>query len=143
MGVDWVLGLAAAIAATLLSLRLLPPGPGTVRPWPLLKYVRRFMTQSFVGGVDVACRALDPRSVSQPGLISHRTRLRPGPRRTLFGALTSQIPGSVALGSDQPDEMLYHCLDPSPSAARDLVENEALFLAIRATDHAEQQESCP
>lgn len=143
IGADWAVGLAAAAGAALLSLRLLPPMRCALRPWPLLKFAGRFMTQSFLGGLDVARRALDPRPLSTPGLISRRTSLRPGRGRTLFGALTSQLPGSIALGSDQPGDMLYHCLDPSPSVARGLAEDETLFLAICNSDHAEGLESRP
>jgi multicomponent Na+:H+ antiporter subunit E len=132
IGIDWAVGALAAAGAALLSLRLLPPGQGAPRPWPLLRLLLRFLTQSLLAGLDVARRALDPRLPLSPGLIRHRTGLPPGPGRALFGALTSQVPGTLAVESKRPGELLYHCLDVRQDVARGLAADEALYLKVSA-----------
>ena len=134
IGVDWTVGVLAGLGAALLSLRLLPPAPGVPRPWPLLRLLLRFLFQSLVAGLDVARRALDPRLPVDPGLLQQPTALPPGTARALFGALTSQVPGTLAVGSmvdpDAPDRLLYHCLDRGQDATRGLAADEALLLRV-------------
>jgi multicomponent Na+:H+ antiporter subunit E len=130
IGVDLAVGAVAAVCAALLSLRLLPPGRGAPRPLPLLRLVMRFLMQSLVAGLDVARRALDPRLPLHPGLVRHRTALPPGTGQALFGALTSQVPGTLAVRSERSGELLYHCLDLRQDVARGLAADEAMFLRV-------------
>lgn len=130
IGVDWAVGALTALAAAALSLRLLPPAPRAPRLGALLKYLLRFLVQSLLAGLDVARRALDPRLPIEPGLLSQPTSLPPGAGRTLFGALTSQVPGTLAVDLDDPDRLLYHCLDRHQDATRGLTADEALFLRV-------------
>lgn len=127
MGVDWAVGALAALAAAALSLRLLPPARRAPRLWPLLRFLVRFPVQSLVAGLDVARRALDPRLPVSPTLLQHRSALPPGTSRTLFGALSSQIPGTLAVDLDDPERLLYHCLYRPDAAGRGLAADEALF----------------
>ncbi|MGC1826997.1 MAG: Na+/H+ antiporter subunit E, partial [Pseudolabrys sp.] len=78
---DIFVGVLAAIIATSVSLRLLPPGTIRLRPIVLAKLVLRFLYQSIGAGVDVAWRALDPRLPLQPGYVIYRSRLPPGTMR--------------------------------------------------------------
>jgi multicomponent Na+:H+ antiporter subunit E len=126
-----------------LSLRLVPPSPSTPRPWPLLRLGLRFLIQSLLAGLDVARRALDPRLPMSPSLLRQPTALTPGPRRALFGALTSQVPGTLAVGSGDRDALLYHCLDHPQDAARGLATDEALFLAGLGADLTAPRERRP
>jgi multicomponent Na+:H+ antiporter subunit E len=87
----------------------------------------RFPVQSLLAGLDVARRALDPRLPVSPTLLQHRTALPPGTSRTLFGALSSQVPGTLTVDLDEPERLLYHCLDRPDRAARGLAADEALF----------------
>lgn len=130
VGVDWLVGALAAAAAALLSLRLLPPAPRGPRAWPLVRYLLRFSMQSLLGGLDVARRALDPRLPLDPGLFAQPTALRGATRRALFGALTSHVPGTLAVDLDDPERLLYHSLDQGQDAARGLTADEALFLTV-------------
>jgi multicomponent Na+:H+ antiporter subunit E len=127
IGVDWAVGALAALAAAALSLRLLPAAPRGPRPWLLLRYLLRFLGQSLAAGLDVARRALDPRLPVGPVLLRQPTALPPGTARALFGAVTSQVPGTLCIGAGDADELLYHCLDNGPDAARALARDEALL----------------
>src|SRR5262249_18014833 len=78
---DLVAGVAATLAATWTSLRLLPPGRSRWRPVYLARLVLHFLRQSVVAGVDVAWRALDPRLPFTPGFVVYPVGLPPGPAR--------------------------------------------------------------
>jgi multicomponent Na+:H+ antiporter subunit E len=129
IGVDLAVGVFAAAAASWLSLRLLPPVRPMPRPWRLIRLLLRFLWQSLAGGLSVARRAFDPRLRLSPGFIRHPTELPPGSARALFGALTSQVPGTLAIGADQVGELQYHCLDPHQGVEPGLANDETLFRA--------------
>ncbi|MEY6433612.1 Na+/H+ antiporter subunit E [Thioalkalicoccus limnaeus] len=125
---DLATGLAAALAATWASLWLLPPRPG--RRWRLTALVRlagRWSWQAVVAGVQVAWLALQPRLRLQPGFIAYPARLRPGPARDTFGAITSLLPGTLPVGSDADGALVYHCLDVTQPIAAQLAADEALL----------------
>lgn len=129
IGLDWLVGVPGAFAAAWVSLRLLPPAPPglRLRSWALLRYALRFMVQSLVAGLDVARRALDPRLPLEPGLLHQPTALDGAAHRAVFAALTSQVPGTLAVDLDEPGRLLYHCLDRRQDAAGGLAADEALF----------------
>src|SRR5262245_5045723 len=80
-------GAVATLAATWVSLRLLPPGMSRVRPTALARFALRFLHQSVVAGVDVARRALDPGLPLHPGFVVYPVGLPPGPARNTLTAL--------------------------------------------------------
>jgi len=129
IGVDLAVGLLAAAAATWVSLRLLPPGPGRVRPGALARLTGRFLWQSVVAGIYVARLALAPRLTLRPGWLNYRVQIPPGPGRASFGALTSLVPGTLPVGAGPGDSLVYHCLDPSQPVAQGLAADEALLMA--------------
>lgn len=140
--IDWVVGIGAAVLATLLSLRLLPPTGAAPRPFALLRFLWRFSFQSLGAGFDVARRAFDPRLPVRPGLLRQPTALPEGDVRVLFGAVTSQVPGTLAVGSADHDALLYHCLDRSQDAAPELARDEVLFrkvLGVATSDTSDRQ----
>ena len=128
IGPDWAVGAVTAGCAALLSMRLLPPARHQLRLWPLLRFVVRFLVQSLLAGLGVARRALDPRLPVAPGLLRQPTALPEGTLRALFGAVSSQVPGTICVDSAGRDLLLYHCLDQGPEAARALAADEALLL---------------
>ena len=125
---DLVAGVIATCAATWVSLRLLPPSKGRVRPTALVGLALRFLRQSMVAGVDVARRALDPRLPLQPGFVTYQVGLEPGPARHLFTTLMSLLPGTVPAGSAGTGALLIHCLDVGQLVAAQLAEEEAQFV---------------
>jgi multicomponent Na+:H+ antiporter subunit E len=127
---DLIAGGVAASAATCASLHLLRPGAGRVRPAAFARLVLRFLRQSIIAGVDVARRALDPRLPLNPGFVLYPVRLPAGPRRNMFTALMSLLPGTVPTGSAESGGLLIHCLDVGQPVAAQLAEEEALFARV-------------
>jgi multicomponent Na+:H+ antiporter subunit E len=127
---DLAVGLVTAAAATWASLRLLPPGPGHVRPVALAVLALRFLAQSVVAGADVAWRALDPSLPLRPGFVRCPIRIAPGPARSAFCALSSLLPGTLPVGSDHGDALSMHCLDVGQPVPAQMAEAEARFLRV-------------
>jgi multicomponent Na+:H+ antiporter subunit E len=120
---DLAVGLVAVLAASLASMRLLPPEAGHLRLGALLGFLPHFLWQSVLAGVDVARRALSPRMPLKPGFIVYRVGFRPGLARNEFASITSLLPGSVPVG-DSEDSMVYHCLDLDEPVAEQMAAEE-------------------
>ncbi len=127
---DLVPGLCAAALAAWASLRLMPPDPvgGNVRWLATLRLFARFVRVSVVAGLDVAQRALAPRMRLAPGCVQYLPQLPPCDARSLFLAMTSQMPGTIPSGTEPTGTITYHCLDASQPVASQLAEEEARLL---------------
>jgi multicomponent Na+:H+ antiporter subunit E len=121
-------GIIALVAATWVSLRLLPPGAARPSPIAIACLVLRCLRQSIVAGVDVAWRALDPRLPLRPGFVTHSALLPPGPALNAFCALTSLAPGTLPAGLNDSGAIVVHCLDVGQPVASHLVADEKLFM---------------
>jgi multicomponent Na+:H+ antiporter subunit E len=133
---DVALGLAAAAAATWISLRLLPPAGGRVRLGALLVQGPHFLWESVRAGVDVARRALSPRMPLEPGFVASPTRLPHGVARNTFSTVAGLMPGTLPAGDDG-ESLIVHALDISQPVAEQLGAEERRFgpaLSAR-TDH--------
>jgi multicomponent Na+:H+ antiporter subunit E len=131
MAADLLIGLLASAVATGVSLRLLPPASGRLRVVALARFAGHFVWQSVVAGFDVARRAFDPRLPLKPGYVAFPTRLPPGTGRGAFGAITSSVPGTLAVGTDLAGNLVYHCLDLDKPVAASLARDEALLRRVR------------
>ena len=127
---DILPGLGAAALATWASLRLMPPDPlgGSVRWLEALRLFARFVRVSVLAGLDVARRALAPRMRLAPGYVNYRPQLPPSDARSLFQAMTSQMPGTIPSGTEPSGSIAYHCLDASQPVAEQLAEEESRLL---------------
>jgi multicomponent Na+:H+ antiporter subunit E len=127
---DLLPGLGAATLATWASLRLMPPDPvgGSVRWLSALGLFARFVRVSVLAGLDVARRALAPRMRLDPGFVRYRPQLPPSDARSLFQAMTSQMPGTIPSGTEPSGAIAYHCLDASQPVAEQLAEEESRLL---------------
>jgi len=119
----WVYGAIAVAGATALSLVLLPAGPRPARVLRLFALFPGFLMRSVLGGVDVAWRALHPRLPVRPGWVSQKTSMRDGAARSLFGAETSLLPGTLSAGCDETGLMI-HCLDANELTRKRLAAEE-------------------
>jgi len=126
---DVAVGLVATFCATYVSLRLLPPGAGEIRLWPLLRHLPRFVWQSFVAGIDVAGRAFSPGPRLRTGFVEYRTKLPRGHARNNFATIMSLLPGTLPSG-DARDTIEFHCLDVSQPVAEDLAREEARLTPV-------------
>jgi multicomponent Na+:H+ antiporter subunit E len=131
---DLVVGALTAVAATWVSLRLLPPASGCLHFGVLLTLVPHFMWESVLAGIDVARRAFDPRLPLRPGFVDCPLDFPPGFARNTFSTITSLLPGSVPSGeSDGQDHgagdgaLVYHCLDITQPVVEQLWKEERLL----------------
>ena len=128
--INLLVGALAAAVATWASLRLLPPGPWSLRPVALSGLVLRFLRQSIGAGIDVAWRALDPRLPLRPGFVVYRPQLPPGATRNAFCTMTSLLPGTLPCGSDESGDIVVHCLDVAQPVVEQLAAEEALLVQV-------------
>jgi multicomponent Na+:H+ antiporter subunit E len=117
-------GAAAAVAATAVSLKLLPPSPRRAKIWALIALIPGFLWRSVLGGADVAWRALHPKLPVRPGWIDYPVKLQDGTARAMFGAQTSLLPGTLSAGVEG-GSMRIHCLEVSDRTRGELARGEA------------------
>ena len=125
---DLAAGSAAAIAATWVSLRLMPVEDWNLHPIKLAKFVFHFLRQSIVAGTDVAFRALDPRLPLRHGFVVYRAHLPPGAKRNAFCAIISLLPGTLPCGLAEGNDLTIHCLDVTQPVVEQLAAEEALYM---------------
>lgn len=130
---DLLVGTLASAWATWVSLRLLPPVAGRIRLAALGRLMLSFLWQSVVGGIDVARRAFHPRMPLRTGFLAYRVGFPPGAGREAFGALTSLMPGTLPVGTDTNDTLIYHCLDLDQPVTAGLAREEVLLRRVRTT----------
>ena len=123
---DVAVGAFAAVAATWVSLRLLPPQTGRVRFFQFLALVPRFLWQSLIAGIDVARRVFAPSLPLHTGFVNYRTGFPRGQARNNFATITSLMPGTLPAG-DGPDTIEFHCLDIEQPVAAQMAEEERLL----------------
>ena len=129
---DLIFGLAATLAATLLSLRILEPAAGQLHFGSLLVLLPHFVWQSIVAGFDVARRAFDPSLPLRPGFVSCPLGFPEGMARNTFATFTSLMPGTVPCGEDEGG-LIYHCLDVRQPVVEQLwAEEKRLARAVTA-----------
>jgi multicomponent Na+:H+ antiporter subunit E len=128
---DLAVGVVATAWATWVSLRLLPPTSGRIRWGALGRLAVHFLWQSVVAGLDVALRAFHPRLPLRPGFLAYRVGLPAGTARSAFGAFTSLMPGTLPVGTDTNDTLVYHCLDIERPVAGGLARDERLLASVR------------
>ena len=123
---DLVLGILSAVAATWVSLRLLPPAMGCLRFGALLALMPHFLWESIVAAIDVARRALGPNMRLEPGFVNCPLDFPPGLARNTFATITSLLPGSVPCGENK-EALVYHCLDVGQPVVEQLWKEERLL----------------
>jgi len=131
---DLVVGALTAIAAGIVSLRLLPPGALHPRPFPMLVLVARFPFQVLLAGCDVAWRALSPRMPLELGCVTYQPQTRDGAERQAFLTLMSLLPGTLPTGTVAAADgdlraQSIHCLDVSKPVAMQMAREETAFRA--------------
>ncbi|SDB59182.1 multicomponent Na+:H+ antiporter subunit E [Desulfonatronum thiosulfatophilum] len=117
------LGIIAILSASVLSLRMIPPGAWNWRFSALIRFGPYFLHQSLLGGLDVAYRALRPRMDLKPVVITHILRLESEPARVFFVWVVSLLPGTAGVDL-QYDTVSVHVLDESIADAQKLRELE-------------------
>lgn len=94
---SWSVGGVAILAATRLSLHLLPPVPTHVSRAGLVRFLAFFVHQSLRSGVQVAWFALRPRLALRPAVVEISLRLPQGISRVLLANTMSLLPGTLSV----------------------------------------------
>jgi multicomponent Na+:H+ antiporter subunit E len=106
----WVVGAVAAVAATALSVLLLPPAGSPVRLGPMFRIIPHFIWVSFRGGLDIAWRVFHPNLPLDSSWVKYFTRLPPGMARFCLSNEVSLMPGTLIAGATG-DILHVHCID--------------------------------
>lgn len=127
---SWLVGVPAVLAATLVSMALVPAFPWS--PTGVVCFLPFFAWQSLRGGVDVAWRAFHPRTPIAPGLVEYPLRLAPGLPRVFMVNTVSLLPGTLSaeLGADC---LIVHVLDTQKSVLSELMMVEQAVARMFAT----------
>ncbi len=123
----WLFGVPFVALAVVASLGLTPSRTWRIDPPGALKYAWYFVTQSFLGGIDVALRAIRPSLPLDPMIVRYRMRLAPEHARVLFADTVSLLPGTLSTGFED-DSLTLHVLDcelPIEQSLRDVEERVA------------------
>jgi multicomponent Na+:H+ antiporter subunit E len=110
--------------------------PGESYPWRpvhMLFFAAYFVRASFVGGVDVAFRALHPRMPITPEVSTFKLDLDAGLPRTLMVAVISLLPGTLSVQLlEDSNELEVHALSPNATKGLpDLQERIRRLFALR------------
>lgn len=125
----WLLGVPAVLAATWVSLKILPPREERISLFGLLGFMRFFIWNSIQGGVQVAIMALRGRQALQPALLKLTTGLPPGGPRLLLINVLGLMPGTV--GVELHDATLeLHVIDERMPVIAEVRALEAVILKL-------------
>ncbi|MGV0837993.1 Na+/H+ antiporter subunit E [Mycolicibacterium thermoresistibile] len=123
----WTYGVVAVPLTVAVSLQLLPPRRSTVgvveRAVAIVSLGVWFLGQSFQGGLDVARRAVRRPVDVDPGMFEYRTQLESLVGRVMVAAISTLIPGTLAVDLDD-DVIHVHALDMSMPNADQLADLE-------------------
>ncbi len=125
-----VVGIPAAVLTTWASVILIPATPQSFSLLRVARYAVVFLWQTAVAGVDVAWRVFHPKMPLRPGIVRLVPQIPAGTRRSLFCALASLQPGSLACGVDEEGHLLFHCLDATDEGEGALIRAQADFLKM-------------
>jgi multicomponent Na+:H+ antiporter subunit E len=92
----WPLLVSFVGLATATSFLLLPPAGLRLRPSGLLHFLPYFLLQSFLGGLDVARRALSPKLPLEPGFLDLPLTLKTEAAQVFFTWTVSLLPGTAS-----------------------------------------------
>lgn len=111
-----LVGLVLAAAGAGLGAWLAPGESYPWRPLRLLGFFAWFVRESLRGGLDVACRALQPRLPIAPRLVEHHIGLPAGMPRTVMMSVLSLLPGTLSADLDEQGRLSVHALMPEAMA---------------------------
>lgn len=135
----WAYGAMAAATAGALSLGLYPADRQGVQIWRAALFVPTLFVRGFLGGLDVARRAIDPRLPIEPGWVRFQLGNRNDEANVLLGGVISILPGTLSAGP-QDCQMDVHVLNSSGSDLAKLAEEERRVLALFGRRTTEQKD---
>ncbi len=109
--VDLGAGVIATLLAARVSLHVLPPKGSRIQLIPLLLFTWHFLLSSFVAGWDIARRVFRRRIDVQPGFVTWKCEMPPGPSRDALLSISSLVPGTFPVDANAGELVTLHCLD--------------------------------
>ena len=134
----WIDGAVAAVAAGALSVGLYPVDRQGVQIWRAALFAPTLLARGFLGGLDVARRAIDPRMPVKPGWIRFRLGNLNDEANALLGGVISILPGTLSAGP-QDRQMDVHVLNSSGFDLAELATEERRVLALFGRRTTEQK----
>jgi len=116
---SWIVGAPVVLLAAWVSLQVRPAARWRLSLRGAVSFAAYFARESFLGGLDVARRALAPRLSLAPAMRRFRPRLPAGTPRLLLCAVISLLPGTAVVEIAE-DHLLLHVLADSPRVEGDL-----------------------
>jgi multicomponent Na+:H+ antiporter subunit E len=107
---DWPLAIAIIVLASITSVYLLPLRSWHWRLTGLIRFIPYFLWQSFLGGFDVARRALQSNMRLSPGFYQYTTRLPAGLPQVFMVWTISLLPGTASVTLEN-DQITIHALN--------------------------------
>lgn len=108
----WGLILIAVLGGAFASLILVPSSGMSWSPIGWLRFVPFFISQSVMGGVDVALRAITPTPRLDPAYVEFEFRLTSEPARVFVANTMSLMPGTLSVLLEG-NQLRMHVLDRS------------------------------
>jgi len=129
----WQFGLPVAVAAAIISIKLLPPKGRLWRIKGLLLFIPFFIRHSIYGGVDVAKRALNPSLPIEPELLDYSMRLPEGSARIFMTTVINLLPGTLT-AELKGGTLQVHTLDKKLPTKQSLIKLEANIARLYGYD---------
>ena len=107
---SWIVGGPAVVLAGFLAFWLAGSTPWRWRLKGLARFLPFFLWRSFVGGIDVARRALHPKRPLVPGFVDYRMGLPQTTARIFMINTVSLLPGTLSVEITE-DKLIVHALD--------------------------------
>ena len=131
---SWYLGVPVVVLAVYVSSKLIPRM--SLNWFACFRFIPFFVLRSLQGGIDVACRAFDPRLPITPNLIEYPLQIPAGVARVVMINTVSLLPGTLSADLHK-NVLCVHILDNKNDVATDLVAIEqyvAQIFYLRLTD---------
>jgi multicomponent Na+:H+ antiporter subunit E len=135
---SWWIGLPAVLLAVIISISLIPVT--AINWYELTKFMPYFIVRSFVGGIDVARRALHPKLPIAPALIEYPVRLPSGMPQVLFINTISLLPGTL-IANAHGDTLEVHVLDETSGFIEEIRSVEQIVANIFVVTLNERENS--
>ncbi len=107
---SWIVGGPAVVLAGFLGLWLAGSTSWRWRIMGLTRFLPFFLWRSFIGGIDVARRALHPKRPLVPGFVDYRMGLPQAAARIFMINTVSLLPGTLSV-EITGDKLIVHALD--------------------------------
>ncbi len=140
---SWVIGIPVVLTATVASLVLIPIIRFRLSVTGTFRFFCFFLLQSFIGGLDVARRAIHPRLSLEPFLFNYSFCLPTGLSRVVMVNTISLLPGTLSAELYE-DSVTVHVLDETKNLKLklEILEEHVAYLFRQKLLQSEDSKEC-